>query len=87
MKKKKKNILCTQYLKNVKRNIFGFHALTRCDTTSDPNGIIKKTALVKYITQPGTLEGVGRGGDALAVSKSCVCCMAAVRTNTKILHM
>ncbi|KAH3802237.1 hypothetical protein DPMN_155910 [Dreissena polymorpha] len=54
---------------NVRRNILGFRALTGCDTTSALNGISKKTAKVKYITQPDALEGVGRDCDALAVSK------------------
>ncbi|KAH3699856.1 hypothetical protein DPMN_074818, partial [Dreissena polymorpha] len=54
---------------NVRRNILGFNALTGCDTVSALNGISKTTAWVKYIAQPDTLEGVGRDGDALAVSK------------------
>ncbi|KAH3770160.1 hypothetical protein DPMN_171443 [Dreissena polymorpha] len=55
--------------------------MTGCDTTSAVNGVSKKTAWLKYIAQPDTLEGVGRHGDALSVSKFlCVlygCCQDA----------
>ncbi|KAH3857885.1 hypothetical protein DPMN_100500 [Dreissena polymorpha] len=50
-------------------NILGFHTLTGCDTMSALNGISKKTAWVKYIAEHDTLAGVGRDGDAVAVSK------------------
>ncbi|KAH3812530.1 hypothetical protein DPMN_140965 [Dreissena polymorpha] len=44
--------------RNVIRNILGFHASTGCDTASALNEKGKKTAWVKYIAQPYTLEGI-----------------------------
>ena len=46
---------------DVRESIIGFHSITGCDTTSQPNGIGKKTAWEVYLKNPKLLAEIGVG--------------------------
>ena len=55
------HVIASKLDDDVLNNIFGFHAITGCDTTSSYSGISKNTCWKQYLKTLRLLRSVGRG--------------------------